>query len=148
MCTGGRIVDHLEHGLEDPANDIFFVGYQAKGTPGRRTPHLVPYTLNLKPCEAFHAHAARGNPAGSWGKPRPPCPCPSLGSVTLPPDNDNKRSLTPCRYMESRYPVSPGSPSQNTRNSSTGKLKTQNSKPKTAFPMPKARKALSQALGL
>lgn len=23
MCTGGRIVDHLEHGLEDPANDIF-----------------------------------------------------------------------------------------------------------------------------
>jgi metallo-beta-lactamase family protein len=36
MCTGGRIVDHLEHGLEDPANDIFFVGYQAKGTPGRR----------------------------------------------------------------------------------------------------------------
>ena len=30
MCTGGRIVDHLEHGLEDSANDIFFVGYQAK----------------------------------------------------------------------------------------------------------------------
>ena len=55
MCTGGRIVDHLEHGLEDPANDIFFVGYQAKGTPGRRTPHLVSYTLNPEPCEAFHA---------------------------------------------------------------------------------------------
>ena len=26
MCTGGRIVDHLEHELENPANDIFFVG--------------------------------------------------------------------------------------------------------------------------
>ena len=35
MCTGGRIIDHLLSGLEDPANDIFFVGYQAGGTPGR-----------------------------------------------------------------------------------------------------------------
>ncbi len=35
MCTGGRIVDHLKAGIEDPRNDIFFVGYQAKGTPGR-----------------------------------------------------------------------------------------------------------------
>lgn len=35
MCTGGRIVDHLAAGLADPKNDVFFVGYQAKGTPGR-----------------------------------------------------------------------------------------------------------------
>ncbi len=35
MCTGGRIVNHLKHGMDDPKNDIFFVGYQAKGTPGR-----------------------------------------------------------------------------------------------------------------
>ena len=35
MCTGGRILDHLRHGLDDPKNDIFFVGYQARGTPGR-----------------------------------------------------------------------------------------------------------------
>ena len=35
MCTGGRIVSHLEQGLDDPKNDIFFVGFQAKGTPGR-----------------------------------------------------------------------------------------------------------------
>ncbi|MDY0223330.1 MAG: MBL fold metallo-hydrolase [Desulfobacterium sp.] len=35
MCTGGRIVDHLKHGLDDPRNDLFFVGYQAAGTPGR-----------------------------------------------------------------------------------------------------------------
>jgi metallo-beta-lactamase family protein len=34
MCTGGRIMDHLTAGLEDPRNDIFFVGYQVKGTPG------------------------------------------------------------------------------------------------------------------
>jgi metallo-beta-lactamase family protein len=35
MCTGGRIVEHLSAGLEDPLNDVFFVGYQAEGTPGR-----------------------------------------------------------------------------------------------------------------
>ncbi len=35
MCTGGRIVDHLKAGIEDPRNDIFFVGSPAKGTPGR-----------------------------------------------------------------------------------------------------------------
>ncbi len=35
MCTGGRILDHLENGLEDSKNDVIFVGYQAKGTPGR-----------------------------------------------------------------------------------------------------------------
>jgi metallo-beta-lactamase family protein len=35
MCTGGRIIDHLRQGIERPANDILFVGYQAAGTPGR-----------------------------------------------------------------------------------------------------------------
>lgn len=35
MCTGGRIVNHLKAGIEDPKNDIIFVGYQAHGTPGR-----------------------------------------------------------------------------------------------------------------
>ena len=35
MCTGGRIVNHLRHGLDNPKNDLFFVGYQAQGTPGR-----------------------------------------------------------------------------------------------------------------
>jgi metallo-beta-lactamase family protein len=35
MCTGGRIVNHLQKGIDDPKNDILFVGYQAAGTPGR-----------------------------------------------------------------------------------------------------------------
>ena len=35
MCTGGRIIDHLQRGIDDPRNDILFVGYQAAGTPGR-----------------------------------------------------------------------------------------------------------------
>ncbi len=35
MCTGGRIVDHLLAGLAEKENDILFIGYQGKGTPGR-----------------------------------------------------------------------------------------------------------------
>jgi len=35
MCTGGRIVNHLKTGLQDPRNDVVFVGYQAEDTPGR-----------------------------------------------------------------------------------------------------------------
>ena len=35
MCSGGRIVNHLKKGIDDPRNDILFVGYQAHGTPGR-----------------------------------------------------------------------------------------------------------------
>jgi metallo-beta-lactamase family protein len=35
MCTGGRIVSHLRKGLGKKHNDILFIGYQAKGTPGR-----------------------------------------------------------------------------------------------------------------
>jgi metallo-beta-lactamase family protein len=36
MCTGGRIVHHLANNIEDPNNHILFVGYQVKGTLGRR----------------------------------------------------------------------------------------------------------------
>ena len=35
MCTGGRIISHLKSGIEDPKNDVLFVGYQAQGTLGR-----------------------------------------------------------------------------------------------------------------
>ena len=35
MCTGGRITDHLKAGIDDPRNDILFVGYQAESTTGR-----------------------------------------------------------------------------------------------------------------
>ena len=46
MCTGGRIVNHLISGLPEPHNDVFFVGYQAPGTPGH---DIVKYgTHNVK----------------------------------------------------------------------------------------------------
>ena len=71
MCTGGRIVDHLKAGLFDSENDIFFVGYQAKGTQGRdiikysRKPggyvyldgEAIPIKARLHILEGYSAHA-------------------------------------------------------------------------------------------
>lgn len=58
MCSGGRIVDHLKHGLDDPRNDIFFVGYQAKGTPGRKMiEKKIPVKARIHTLTAYSAHA-------------------------------------------------------------------------------------------
>ncbi|MFD1215438.1 MBL fold metallo-hydrolase RNA specificity domain-containing protein [Microbulbifer celer] len=35
MCSGGRVVNYLKAMLEDKRHNILFVGYQARGTPGR-----------------------------------------------------------------------------------------------------------------
>lgn len=35
MCSGGRIVNYLKAMLGDPRHHVLFVGYQARGTPGR-----------------------------------------------------------------------------------------------------------------
>jgi metallo-beta-lactamase family protein len=35
MCSGGRVVNYLKAMISNPHHDILFVGYQAKGTPGR-----------------------------------------------------------------------------------------------------------------
>jgi metallo-beta-lactamase family protein len=35
MCAGGRMQNYLKALLPDPRTDVVFIGYQAKGTPGR-----------------------------------------------------------------------------------------------------------------
>ncbi|UAW99462.1 MBL fold metallo-hydrolase [Halopseudomonas nanhaiensis] len=35
MCSAGRIVNYLKAMLHDPRHNVLFVGYQARGTPGR-----------------------------------------------------------------------------------------------------------------
>lgn len=58
MCTGGRIVDHLNQGLDNPKNDLLFVGYQAKGTPGRRMlERKIPIKAAIHTLSGYSAHA-------------------------------------------------------------------------------------------
>jgi len=42
MCSGGRIVNYLKALIENPLTDIVFVGYQARGTPGREIQQYGP----------------------------------------------------------------------------------------------------------
>ncbi len=50
MCTGGRILHHLLHHLEHPADVVVFTGYQAEGTLGRR---LIEGATEIK---LYHQH--------------------------------------------------------------------------------------------
>ncbi len=42
MCSGGRIVNYLKALLGDPRTDVLFIGYQARGTPGRAIQEFGP----------------------------------------------------------------------------------------------------------
>ncbi len=42
MCAGGRVVNYLKAMLGDSRHDILFVGYQARGTPGREIQQYGP----------------------------------------------------------------------------------------------------------
>lgn len=58
MCTGGRILDHLEQGLQVQRNDIIFVGYQAEGTLGRRLIEgEIPVRAAIHTLSSYSAHA-------------------------------------------------------------------------------------------
>ena len=69
MCTGGRIVHHLKHSLWKANSHVFFVGYQAKGTLGRRlvegekelriAGEDVTVRAHLHTLNGFSAHADR-----------------------------------------------------------------------------------------
>lgn len=67
MCTGGRIVHHLRHRLDDPSTVVLFAGYQAEGTLGRklidREPEVrihgveVPMRARIEALGSLSAHA-------------------------------------------------------------------------------------------
>ena len=42
MCAGGRIVNYLKALLGDPRTDVLFIGYQARGAPGRAIQEFGP----------------------------------------------------------------------------------------------------------
>jgi metallo-beta-lactamase family protein len=74
MCSGGRIVNYLKVLIEDPRTDVLFVGYQAKGTIGRKIQKYGPqngyvqmdnkkYTIaaGVETISGYSAHAGQDN---------------------------------------------------------------------------------------
>lgn len=69
MATGGRILHHLRHRLPHPQNTVLFVGFQAKGTRGRRIldgepaikifGEYVPVGAQVRHITSLSAHADR-----------------------------------------------------------------------------------------
>jgi metallo-beta-lactamase family protein len=49
MCEAGRILNHLEHNIDDPRNSVVLVSYQAPGSLGRRL-------LERGPTVRFRSH--------------------------------------------------------------------------------------------
>ena len=79
MMTGGRVLHHLKRYLSDPKSGVLIIGYQAKGTLGRKIQEgqptvtiyndEIPVKAEIKKIDAFSAHADR-NKLASWLHPR------------------------------------------------------------------------------
>jgi metallo-beta-lactamase family protein len=80
MCTGGRIVHHLEDGLPDPNTIVLFVGHQSVGTTGRKIQEAaksggtvwmnhaeVPVRARIETLRGLSAHADRDELLGWLG---------------------------------------------------------------------------------
>jgi metallo-beta-lactamase family protein len=69
MCTGGRVMHHLQHNLARDACSVIFVGYAAVGTPARRIidgaesvrlfGEEIPVRARIYTINGFSAHADR-----------------------------------------------------------------------------------------
>ena len=84
MCTGGRVVHHLRHGLWKENVHVVFVGYQAEGTLGRRLVNgdkrvrvmgeSIAVKATIHTISGFSAHAGQSGLvewAGAMEKSRP-----------------------------------------------------------------------------
>lgn len=83
MASGGRVLHHLAHRLDDPHNTVVLVGFQAQGTRGRSLLNgakavkmlgrYVPVRAEVVNVPAFSVHADRDELI-TWlrGAPRPP----------------------------------------------------------------------------
>jgi metallo-beta-lactamase family protein len=70
MCEAGRILHHLKNTIEDAANTVLFVGFQAEHTLGRRIKDGqeqvnifgAPYTVraDIESIDGYSSHADRG----------------------------------------------------------------------------------------
>jgi metallo-beta-lactamase family protein len=77
MCTGGRIVGHLQELLPRPETCVVFIGYQAAGTPGNQIQHArkgdsiwlggqnVRLAATIETISGLSAHADR-NELADW----------------------------------------------------------------------------------
>ncbi|NHJ49731.1 MAG: MBL fold metallo-hydrolase [Asgard group archaeon] len=69
MCTGGRVINHLLNDLPSRKSVVLFVGFQAKGTLGRKIvdgadkveiyDRKIPVRAKIKKIRGFSAHADR-----------------------------------------------------------------------------------------
>ncbi len=69
MCTGGRVMHHLQHNLARDSCSVVFVGYAAVGTPARRVidgaqslrlfGENIPVRAKIYTINGFSAHADR-----------------------------------------------------------------------------------------
>jgi metallo-beta-lactamase family protein len=69
MCTGGRVINHLLNDLPSRKSVVLFVGFQAKGTLGRKLiegadeveiyDRNIPVRAKIKMIRGFSAHADR-----------------------------------------------------------------------------------------
>jgi len=75
MVTGGRVKHHLLRNIARPESTVLFVGYQARGTPGRqiieKSPEIrllgktIPVKARIAKINGFSAHADR-TALGRW----------------------------------------------------------------------------------
>lgn len=69
MCTAGRILHHLRHGLANPDTSVMIVGYQGEGTLGRQLVdgadqvkifgEMIPVKARIHTLNGFSAHAGQ-----------------------------------------------------------------------------------------